>query len=332
MANLTEGMKSLSEALLKRKSQRDMETVRDSIVAKMAQAGAKDDTLELIGKIKAESPDKLVTAIKDIQDIMSRTPSGKDEQMAQKVKETIGTTLASEQAKLSPEITEGKLAVRQKEKEQDVTFKAQENFLDTQKKILEKGVDLDSSERQKLVFAEQGAKTVKQAQDLLNDQNFLNLVFQSAGGAVGKLSTAGNTQLRNYNTAIGSSIFSFVFANSGAQVSDKERKAFEDIYGLQIGDTLENGKFKASLLADFFQTAKNLIDPNKVAGLTVGELNVKLNELKKQMGTVSNNKEAIDTALNGIKSKALSGSSNSGDDDTLTKLGLDPKKFEIVRE
>lgn len=74
--------------LKRRKKQREVDTVRDSFVAKMAQMGAKEETLDLISKIKAESPEKLTSAIKDIQDIVSKSPLGQEEEMARKVKES----------------------------------------------------------------------------------------------------------------------------------------------------------------------------------------------------------------------------------------------------
>lgn len=325
-----EGSKKIVEALAKRQEKRNTETVRDSIVAKMAQAGAKPETLEIIGKLSSDSPTKLVNAISDIQNILKNTPVGQEEELQKKIKESYATTIASEQAKLDPGLVSGKLNVRGQEKEQDLQFKAQEQFLDVQKQILQKGVDLDATEKQKLVFAQQGAKTVEQAQNLLNDQNFIGAVFQQAGGSIGKLSTAGNTQLRNYNTAIGSSIFSFVFANSGAQVSDKERKAFENIYGLQVGDTLENGKYKAALLADFFKTAKDVIDPNKVAGLSVAELKGRMNEIQQQIKALGKgNSEDAKIIMKTLQEKALGvGDSN----ETLSRLGIDPNKFELVEE
>jgi hypothetical protein len=112
--------------------------------------------------------------------------------------------------------------------------------------------------------------------------------------------------LRNYNTAIGASIFSFVFANSGAQVSDKERKAFENIYGLQIGDTLGNGRYKAELLGDFFQTARDIIDPNKVAGLSAVELKGKLNEVRQGINALGlGNSEDAKTVMESLTQRAL---------------------------
>ena len=322
---------AILDEIIKRKSQRETETVRDFFVTKLSQLGAKDETLELISNIKADSPQALTSAIKDIQDIVSKSPFGQEEEMAKKVKESFLTATASEQAKLLPEITQAKLDFRAKEKEQDLGFRAQEAFIDIQKQVLQKGVDLDASEKQKLVFAEQGAKTAKIASELLNNQNFIGAVFQQAGGTIGKLSTAGQTQLRNYNTAVESSIVSYLFANSGAQASDKEREAFRSIYGLQIGDTLENGQFKNKLLTEFFQTAKDIIDPNKVAGLSVTELNGKLNEIQQHLNKLGKGgTEEAKTIIKYFKDNALR--NDFGQNDILKRLVLSPDKFEIVEE
>jgi|GEM_PF-7086599 len=242
------------------------------------------------------------------------------------------TTLASEKAKLDPSIVSGKLDVRAQEKQQDLGFKAEEQFLDIQKQILQKGVDLDATEKQRLVFAEQGAKNVQIAQGLLNDKNFTQAVFQSSGGTIGKLSTAGNTQLRNYNTAIESAFVSYVFANTGATASDKERANFRSIYGAQIGDTLENVRFKNQLISDFFTTAKDILDPNKVAGLSVAELKGKMNEIKQQMDALGKgDSQEAKTLIKLLQEKAIG---IGGDDQSsvLKNLGLDPNKYELVEE
>lgn len=247
-----------------------------------------------------------------------------------KAKETTATTLASEQAKLSPEITELSLQKRAQEKQQDLGFKAEEQFLDIQKQILQKGVDLDASEKQRLVFAMQGSKSVEIAKTMLNDQNFIGAVFQSGGGPIGKLSTAGNTQLRNYNTAIESGIVSYLFANSGAQASDKERGAFRAIYGAQIGDTLDNVRFKNNLLSDFFVTARDITDPNRVGGLSVTELKGKMNEIQEQMNKLGkgDSKEAK-IIIQSLQERSLNQSSQA---DILKSLGLDSNRFELVEE
>lgn len=69
-------LSSVIEDIKKRKNERETETVKDSIIASMAKAGAKPETLDLVGKIKAETPQVLTSAIKDIQDIMLKTPQG----------------------------------------------------------------------------------------------------------------------------------------------------------------------------------------------------------------------------------------------------------------
>jgi hypothetical protein len=294
------------EQLQKNKIKRETETVRDSFVEKLAKSGANEDTLDIVSKIKAESPEKLTAAIENIQTIMSKTPTGIAENIKNEADKAAATTLATEKAKLDPSITLGKLEVGAREKDQALQYKREEAFLDIEKQLTQKGIDLDAGEKQKLVFAEQGLKTVKESQRLLNDNNFVGAVFQSAGGSIGKLSTAGNEVLRNYNTAIGASIFSFVFANSGAQVSDKERKAFENIYGLQIGDTLGNGRYKADLLGDFFQTARDIIDPNRVAGLSAVELKGKLNEIRQGINALGvGDSEDAKTVMESLTQRAL---------------------------
>lgn len=75
------------KAQIENKAKRETEAVRDEFVTTMAKAGAKEETLDMISKIKAESPEKLTSAIKDIQDIVAKTPSGQAQSMEQKVLE-----------------------------------------------------------------------------------------------------------------------------------------------------------------------------------------------------------------------------------------------------
>ena len=323
--------------LKKRKENREGETIRDSILAsaqknKMEEqkaagvepTGLSEDTISVFSKIKG-SPREMISVAKDFGFIKPEETKPTAQRIQEVAKQNPGADVSGELAggvkmsKKTPNVEDIQTEQRAIA-EVGLETKAQEAFLDIKKEILKQGTNLDATEKQKLVFAEQGAKNVKIAQGLLSDDNFIQAVFQSAGGKIGKLSTAGNTQLRNYNTAVGSAIFSYVFANSGAQVSDKERKAFEEIYGLQIGDTLENGKFKNQLVAEFFETAKDIIDPNRVAGLSVSELSGKLNEIRSQLDQLGKGgtKEA-QTIIEAMQKRALG--EQPGDGSSGKKIG-----------
>ena len=88
ISDIETGFGKIADSLRRNKAKREMETVRDSFIAKLAQAGANEDTLDLVGKIKAESPEKLVSAIKDIQTILSSTPLGIEQKIRQETEST----------------------------------------------------------------------------------------------------------------------------------------------------------------------------------------------------------------------------------------------------
>jgi hypothetical protein len=291
--------------LRRRKAQRDTETFKDSFVAKMAQAGANEDALELIGKIKSDSPEKLMSAFDSIQKAIQNTDKGIEKNILDKSREAEATTLASESAKLDPAIIEGKLAVRAKEKKQDFDFGRDEAFAKIQEDILKKGVDLTVDEKSRLVSAKTGQNSIRIAEELLESEDFNRLVIQQ-GIKGGKLTSLGDTNLRKYNTAVGSAIFDYVFAKSGAQVSDKERQAFQNIFDLRLGDSKEVAKFKLNRLNSFFVSADEVFDPNKVAGLSVSELSGRLNEIKSQLKELGqgNSKDA-EAIIKMMQNKAL---------------------------
>ncbi len=87
MSLLNSLVQSKLEEQQKNKIKRETENLRDEFVTSMAKAGAKEETLDMVSKIKAESPEKLTSAIKDIQDIVAKTPIGQTQTMEQKILE-----------------------------------------------------------------------------------------------------------------------------------------------------------------------------------------------------------------------------------------------------
>ena len=225
-------------------------------------------------------------------------------------KRAAATTTASEMAKLDPQIVAGQMDVKRQEKQQDFEFNRKEAFSKIQEDLIKKGTELTTDEKTRLVSAKQGQESIVIANDLLQSEDFNRLVIQQ-GIKGGKLTTFGETNLRKYNTAIGDAIFNYVFAKSGAQVSDKERGAFEELYGIKLGDTKESAEFKLERLNRFFVLADEIFDPNKIAGLTVAEMRGRLNEIDSQLNELGggDSKQAKEI-MKGIKDRALGGGSN----------------------
>lgn len=97
--------------LKKRKQQRDVETFKDSFIAKMSEAGANDDAIEIMSKIKAESPEKLVSAFNSISEsITKNTLSGQKEAMALKVQQSLATESFKAKMSFIPELTKSMAA------------------------------------------------------------------------------------------------------------------------------------------------------------------------------------------------------------------------------
>lgn len=205
-------------------------------------------------------------------------------------------------------------------------YKRKDAFAKIQEQVISKGMDMTAEEKAKLVSAKQGQKSLGEARELLDSEDFIALVFQADGGAIGKLSTAGQTNLRKYNTAITDTVFNYVFAKSGAQVSDKERRAFEEIYGAKIGDTKDVVKYKANKLEDFFNITEQVMDPNQVAGLTVAETTQRLKEIKSQLDELGASPESSKLIIDSIKNKAF----NS--DDMVTIYSKSGKSKKVSKE
>ena len=289
-------MDLLKEELKTKNQKRETEALKDSIIA--AAAGKLKDDPESESKLAAfnnviskipnsVSTSELTTVAKmiapdlfaEMQPIQLVSNSGE-------VK-TVGTAAKGSKvfkAALTPEEMEART---EKTEAVKYDFKRKDAFAKIGEELLAKGLDLTVDEKNRLVSAKQGQMSIQEANDLLESEDFTQIVFQAAGGTIGKLSTAGQTNLRKYNTAITDAIFNYVFAKSGAQVSDKERKAFEDIYGAKIGDNKEVVKYKASKLNNLFTLAEDILDPNKVAGLSVAEVTGRLNEVKAQLNELS---------------------------------------------
>jgi len=205
-------------------------------------------------------------------------------------------------------------------------FKRKDAFAKIQEQVISKGIDMTAEEKAKLVSAKQGQKSLVEARAMLESENFVRLIIQADTGAIGKLSTAGETNLRKYNTAITDTIFNYVFAKSGAQVSDKERRAFEEIYGAKIGDTIDVVKYKAGKLQDFFDITEQVMDPNQVAGLTVAQTTQRLKDIKSQLDELGASPENSELIIDSIKNKAF----NS--DDMVTIYSKSGKSKKVSKE
>jgi len=271
--------------------------------------GMTPEAAELLMSFKAKDSKSMAAGLDSLGDWMDeRTQAG----VEKKIKDAVAKQKATELAKYSPEITEKKMDLKRQEEKLEYEYNRKEAFAKIQEDLIKKGTDLTVDEKSRLVSAQTGQRSINMAYDLLESEDFNRLVIQQ-GLSGGKLSTYGQTNLRKYNTAVGSAIFDYVFAKSGAQVSDKERKAFADIFDIKLGDTKEVAEFKLDRLNDFFVTAEDIFDPNGIAGLTVSELNQKYIEIRKQFADIKGGDSlAAEYIIDSLKERA-SGKTASGE-------------------
>lgn len=92
--------------LKKRKAKREVETFRDSFVAKLDGMGANEDALEIVSKINAESPEKLISAFNSISETISKnTLAGREAQIEDKIKQTLPIENFKARMSFIPELT-----------------------------------------------------------------------------------------------------------------------------------------------------------------------------------------------------------------------------------
>lgn len=299
----------LMESIEKKRDASAAEEMKHKMVAQAMKDGMTPEAAELLMSFKAKDSKSMAAGLDSLGDWMDeRTQAG----VEKKIKDAVAKQKATELAKYSPEITEKKMDLKRQEEKLEYEYNRKEAFAKIQEDLIKKGTDLTVDEKSRLVSAQTGQRSINMAYDLLESEDFNRLVIQQ-GLSGGKLSTYGQTNLRKYNTAVGSAIFDYVFAKSGAQVSDKERKAFADIFDIKLGDTKEVAEFKLDRLNDFFVTAEDIFDPNGIAGLTVSELNQKYIEIRKQFADIKGGDSlAAEYIIDSLKERA-SGKTASGE-------------------
>jgi len=311
--SFSEGYNVMKGALDQRKERKQEESSKKTIEA--YNSGGLDAAIKAAStKEDLDTINTITSLQKNTNDIKNYEPppvKRKGDLLAEATKAGIDTT----QIDINSPGGSTKLAAAFKQREQEKQqmeydwkskFEHEKTANELQATTMKKGMELSGEEKMKLISAKQGLESVQIAKDMLDNVDFQRAVFQSAGGSIGRLATWGNTALRKYNTAITESITNLVFAKSGASSSDNEKKAFNVIYGLQAGDTLDVGKFKNVRLNRFFEMSNDILDPNKIAGLTVQQMNEKMQGIQAELAaTGGKNDKAVTTIMNGIKSRIV---------------------------
>jgi len=157
----------------------------------------------------------------------------------------------------------------------------QKGIVDARGQVLKDRMTLSATEQAGVIAANQGQNWIKESEGLLTDENFVTAVLGNTG-KVGQLATWGNTEVRNYNNSVTGMVTNIIKAQSGTAASDPERESYGRIFGIQAGDTMENITFKRKMANSFFQTAKDVFDPEQVSEKSTLEINGRINELEDQ--------------------------------------------------